>query len=485
MRPSSRRQNLRIDGKTVNRVERLAHRLVKSGMGVDGVHHGFHGGFGFHGGHRFGDDLKPLGADDMDAEDFAVPLVGNHFDETVVMSQDSGAAVAGEGEAADLHLVTLGARLGLGQPHAADPRLGVGAAGDAVPVDGDGGLAGHVRYRDHAFHSGDMRQLRSARHHVADGVDARLGGLLVRVDLDEAAIQLHPGMFDPDVFGVGLAAHGHQQLFGFELFLLAVLGGEREADALAGLPDVLGAGAGFDADLLLAKDALEFLGDVLVFHGDDARQHLNDRHLGAEAVEDGSELDAHSAGADNDEALGNRGEVQDLDIGEDQIGVGREAGQHAGLRTGGHDDVPGLERLDAGIRLDFHLAIAFERGIAGDALDFGALEQHSHAVRVLVDDGILARLHLGVIEAGVLALYALLIRVDEALPDIGGVEQGLGGYAPDQEAGAAQAGLFFEERRLKTVLAGANGSGVAARATPDNNQIVGHLSHSCRRGARR
>src|ERR1019366_9549553 len=175
---------------------------------------------------------------------------------------------------------------------------------------------------------------------------------------------------------------------------------------------------------------------------------------------------------------GNGREVEDLDIGEDEIGVGREAGQHAGLRTGGDDDVSGFERLDPGIRLHFNLAVALERGIAGDALDLGAFEQHGDAARVLGDNAILARLHLGVIEARVLALDAFLIRVDEALPDIGGVEQGFGGNAPHQEAGAAQPSLFFDERRLETVLAGANGRGVAARAAPDNNQIVGHFFHS-------
>jgi len=95
-------------------------------------------------------------------------------------------------------------------------------------------------------------------------------------------------------------------------------------------------------------------------------------------------------------------------------------------------------------------------------------EQHRHSIRVPVDDAVLALLHLGVVEARVFALDAFLVRVDDALPDIGGVEQGLGGNAPHQEAGAAEASLFFDERRLETVLAGADGRGVAARAAPDN-----------------
>ena len=62
-------------------------------MGVDGVHHGLDGGFRFHGGDGFGDELEGLGADDVDAENFAVLLVGDDFDEAIVMAEDGGLAV--------------------------------------------------------------------------------------------------------------------------------------------------------------------------------------------------------------------------------------------------------------------------------------------------------------------------------------------------------------------------------------------------------
>jgi hypothetical protein len=68
--------------------------------------------------------------------------------------------------------------------------------------------------------------------------------------------------------------------------------------------------------------------------------------------------------------------------------------------------------------------------------------------------------------------------MDEALPDVGRLQQGLGGDAAHQQAGAAQSGLLLDERGLQSVLAGANGCGVAAGTTPDNDQIVGHFFHS-------
>src|ERR1035441_4686831 len=486
-RPSWRRQQhlivqSGIDGKTVDGVEGFAQSLVQSGGGVDGLHHDFDGGFGFHGGHGFGDEFEAFGADDVDAENLAVGFVGHHFDEAFVMSQDGGAAIAGEGEAADFDLAALGARLGLGEADAADARLGVGAARDAVPVDRHGGLAGDVGHGDHALARRDMGELRRPRDDVADGVDSGLAGLLVSIHLDEAAVELDLGVFEADFVGIGLAAHRHQQLLGLQLLLLAVLGGQGELDALAGLLDVLGARPGFDADLLLLEEALEFLGDVLVLHGHDAGEHLDDGDVRAEAFEDGGELHAHRAPADNDQALGDGGEVQNLDVGEDELGVGRGPGDHTRLAAGGDDDVPGFERLHSGFGPDFHFAAALEGGEASDAFHLGALEAHLDSLGMLVDDAVLAFLHLGVIEARVFDVDAVGLGVDEVLPDIGGMEQALGRDASHQETGSAEFGLLFDEGSFQSILAGADSCGVAAGTTPDDDEIVGHFSYSSGRG---
>ena len=119
-----------------------------------------------------------------------------------------------------------------------------------------------------------------------------------------------------------------------------------------------------------------------------------------------------------------------------------------------------------------------QRGVARDALHLGALEQHLDALGVLVDDAVLAILDLGIIQARVLAVDAFLLRVDEALPDVGGLQQALGGDAAHQQAGAAELGLLLDERGLQTELAGANGSGVAAGTTPYHDQIVRHFFYS-------
>ena len=56
-----------IDGQSVDRVEGLAYGFIHGGMRVDGMHHGFDGGLGFHGHDGFADHFVGDGADDVDA----------------------------------------------------------------------------------------------------------------------------------------------------------------------------------------------------------------------------------------------------------------------------------------------------------------------------------------------------------------------------------------------------------------------------------
>src|SRR5580698_8231246 len=65
----------------------------------------------------------------------------------------------------------------------------------------------------------------------------------------------------------------------------------------------------------------------------------------------------------------------------------------------------------------------------------------------------------------------------DILPDVGGVKEGFGRDAADMEAAASQLVVFLDDGGLEPVLAGSHRSGVASRATADNNKIVGHFFH--------
>src|SRR5271165_4608235 len=161
-------------------------------------------------------------ADDKDAENFAVVGVGDDLDEALVLADDAGARVGGEGELTDFHVVSGFAGFGFGEADAADFGMAVRGSGDVLGIDGLAGLAGDFRYRDQRFHGSDVRELRRAEHDVADGVDAGLGGLHPGIGLDEFAVGLDLRAFEADVLSARLAAYGDQDFLGFELLLLAI-----------------------------------------------------------------------------------------------------------------------------------------------------------------------------------------------------------------------------------------------------------------------
>src|SRR5665213_4116618 len=143
--PKSRTTQVRagisgIDGEAVHVIEGFADRFVEGGMRVDGVHHGIDRGLRFHGRDRFGNQFVSLGADDVDAQNLAVLLIGYNLNEAVVRAENSGFAVGCKGELAYPDFVSGGFSLCFGQTDASNARLGVGCTGDAIAIDRGGGL---------------------------------------------------------------------------------------------------------------------------------------------------------------------------------------------------------------------------------------------------------------------------------------------------------------------------------------------------------
>ena len=199
-------------------------------MRVNRPHQVFDCGFEFHGGDGFGDQFGGLRADDVDAEDFAVVGVADDFDEAFVLADDAGARIRGEGELADLHVVSGFAGSGFGEADAADFRMAIRRAGNVLGVDRLGGLAGDFCDGDQRFHGSNVRQLRGTEHDVADGVDAGLGGLHPGIGFDEFAVGLDLCFLETDILRARLAAYGDQDLVGFDLLLLA-FGGDGDGDS--------------------------------------------------------------------------------------------------------------------------------------------------------------------------------------------------------------------------------------------------------------
>ena len=122
------------------------------------------------------------------------------------------------------------------------------------------------------------------------------------------------------------------------------------------------------------------------------------RHLGAEAAEDGAELDAHGTGADDDERFRHLRNGEHFDVGEDAV-VGLEAEDHFGIGAGGEDDVFGFDFALCAVGsgeidgVDAVFGCAGEASVAGDHGDLVLLHQEAKALGVLVNDRGLALLH--------------------------------------------------------------------------------------------
>ena len=132
---------------------------------------------------------------------------------------------------------------------------------------------------------------------IAHRADAGLTGPEHRVDGDDPALDHDPGSFDADVLDVGCSADRDQEQLGLEPLLLAVLAGDGHRDAalvaldrpeVEAVPGEADDAAGLElpAELAAHRGVLERY---------EARQHLDDGHLGAATAVERGEFDAHSA----------------------------------------------------------------------------------------------------------------------------------------------------------------------------------------------
>src|SRR5689334_6447791 len=446
-----------IEGLPVHCIKRLAHGFVKGRMRVNGVPQRFHCGFGFHGQNAFPDQLVSFRTNDMDAQDFAILGVGDDFDEAVVLPQDAGLAVGGEGEFAYSEVVTRRARLRLREPDAADTRLRISGSRDAVLIHRSHRLACDVRDRHHAFGRGHMGKLRRARHNIADGVNARLAGALKLVHFNETPVELHTRAFEADVIRVRLAPDGNQQSLRFHGFILAVRQSRCEAHAGISSLDVAHLGAGFDANAALLEVALQILRDVLVFHRHNARQHLKHTDVRTEAVEAGCELDTYGARAQDRQRFRDVVQIQNFDIGEDALGIRLQSGEHARLRAGSQHDVLEFDDLRARVGGDFQLSGARQTAVALDHVHLVFLHQELDALGVLGDDLVLALEDQRKIQTRILTTDAVFNGVLEMLPNIRRTQERFGWNAAYMQAAAAQFRVFFNDRDLQAILPRTNG----------------------------
>ncbi len=310
--------------------------------------------------------------------------------------------------------------------------------------------------------------------HVADGVVARHGGLELLVDLHEAAFALGDAhRFEADLLHVGRAAGGHEHLLHGDLLRGAL---RLHGQARAGLGDlhVADLGAGHHVDLALLEGAREFGAAVGVFERQHGGRHFDERHLGAEAREHVGELAAHRAGADDGHGGGRLFGHQHVVAREHHLLVEFEADLRQPLhaRAGGDDHgLLGVVRVLLAVGTgDGDLLALLEHAFAADPLHLVLLEQELHALGVLLAHGARA-LHGGAeVERHAIDGDAMIGGLADLLRQAGAFEQGFGGDAPPEHAGATQR-FALDDGDLHAQLGATNGTHVTGGAAAEDDDV--------------
>src|SRR5829696_4298539 len=366
-------------------------------------------------------------------------------------------------------VTVLLASLALGQTDARDLRVGVDRTRHAAIVD-DGVVAERVFGRDLALAEGRVRELPVAGA-VAHGVDVRNGRPAVLVGGDALApVVLDADLLEAQPLDRRAAADRDEHQIRLDGLALAEVHGERAArllDFRALLLEV-------ERDPAPPELLGELLGRVGVLLRDQARKHLDDRHLRAEALEDRCELAADDPAAEHDEP------ARDLRLGEQTGGVDAE------LRVEPLDRRPQRKRPRRDDRrFEGHVLAALH----GDRVrvlepprtlrpfDAVRFEQGGDARRHLVHDRVLPLVR---------RLEVELRRIDadaelrEAL--LGGLQEERGLHprlrvdAADAQARPAQLRLLLDAHDVGAELGGPDRGGIAAGSSSQYRDVTFHDS---------
>src|SRR5215218_452726 len=413
------------------------------------------------------DQLGRLRADDVAADQLAVPLVADDLDHAGAVAVDRAGADRAVLDLADHDVDALLARLLLGQPERADGRGAERRARDVDVLDRVGLQPGGVLDGDHALVGGLVRE-RRAQDQVADRVDALRGGAQRAVDRDQAAVvELDAGLVEPERLDVGPAPGGDD-----EVVRLALLVAVGERDLVVVRLHVLDQRPRVDRHVLLGELAAGGLGDVGVLGREHAVERLEEQHVGAEPAERGRDLRARRAGADDGERLRQLLQRPRL-LGADHAAAELRAGDRLGHRAGREHDR--LARLDLRA-VDGYLALARERGGPLDVLDLVLLEQARDAARERLDDLLPALEDLAEVDGAVRDLDPVVVGLVDLRQHVGDAQEGLGGDAGVVEAAAAD-GVLLDHGGAHSELGGADGGDVAARTRADDDAVVGAFRH--------
>ena len=231
-----------------------------------------------------------------------------------------------------------------------------------------------------------------------------------------------------------------------------------------------------DLQPLLRQLLLEERADLRILDRNDAVEHFDDRHLGAEVGVEARELDPDRAGADDQQLGRHFRRSHGVAVGPDALAVGLGERKVARPRAGSDDDVLGgkLGRLAVGAGHG-ELALRGDLPLAHVHGDLVLLHQVRDALIELLCDGAAARHDLGDVEAGLDRFETVGVGMLDLVEDLGRAQQRLGRDAAPVEADAAKV-LALDDRGLEAELGRADRGHIAARPGAEHDDVV-RFSH--------
>src|SRR5437867_2242885 len=413
------------------------------------------------------DDLRRLRADDVDAQDLARRLVGDHLHEALRIAEGDGLAARRERELPDAHLTAVLPRALFRQAERRDLRAAVGARGH-VPVIEGAGLTPRDRLGGH--HALRHRLVREQRRpdHVADRVDSRHRRLHPRRDRHEATAETNAERFQPEAGDLRAAADGHQHLLGLQPPGIG-LDGHARAPGLHG--GHLHAGLHLDGPA--PERPRELFRDLLVLEGDQTGERLEDRHLDAVRRINVGELDADRARADHDDGLGRPLVAHGAVRGDHRLLVDGDAGQRLRLGAGREDHRPRLDRLGPARPRHVHGVVPLEDATTRDEGDLVLPEQELDALRHAIGDAAAPLDRLGVARLEARETDTELRGPPEEVDHLGVAQERLGRDAPRVQADAAGP-IIFDGRHRQTELGATDRGDVASGPGADDDDVDLH-----------
>ena len=152
---------------------------------------------------------------------------------------------------------------------------------------------------------GEMGELPPTRH-IADGVDAPIGGLESVIDHDPAAVASDTGLLEREAVGVRFAAGRDQEMAAFDRRLALA---DDHLDLCIRAFDARHRDVAADVNAL-ARERVEHDRRAFAVLARERLSRLQHRDRGAEAAKSLSELEADGARADDDQVLRPRGEIE-------------------------------------------------------------------------------------------------------------------------------------------------------------------------------